>query len=299
MRLQKGKFWKTESGLAFFFLLPACVFLLLFMFYPIVYVILMSFFKVNKLGDLVSFSGLANFRFMFDRPEFWQIIVRSCVWTALAVAVKTGIGLVIALLLNVDFRGRKVARSLVIIPWASSVPISAMIWQWTYNNDFGLLNHTLRTLRIFGEPPIWLAEPRPAFFANLWVDIWCGIPFMALVFLAGLQAIPQELYEAAEVDGATPLAKFRFVTLPLLSNVLTVATLLSILWTFNDFNVIYVLTGGGPGTSTDILITYIYKYAFQYLRFGPAAAMAVITFVILLTVSILYARSYFKGGGIY
>jgi len=297
--LQKGKFWKTESGLAFFFLLPACVFLLLFMFYPIVYVILMSFFKVNKLGDLVSFSGLANFRFMFDRPEFWQIIVRSCVWTALAVAVKTGIGLVIALLLNVDFRGRKVARSLVIIPWASSVPISAMIWQWTYNNDFGLLNHTLRTLRIFGEPPIWLAEPRPAFFANLWVDIWCGIPFMALVFLAGLQAIPQELYEAAEVDGATPLAKFRFVTLPLLSNVLTVATLLSILWTFNDFNVIYVLTGGGPGTSTDILITYIYKYAFQYLRFGPAAAMAVITFVILLTVSVLYARSYFKGGGVY
>jgi multiple sugar transport system permease protein len=299
VRLQKGKFWKTESGLAFFFLLPACVFLLLFMFYPIVYVILMSFFKVNKLGDLVSFSGLANFRFMFDRPEFWQIIVRSCVWTALAVAVKTGIGLVIALLLNVDFRGRKVARGLVIIPWASSVPISAMIWQWTYNNDFGLLNHTLRTLRIFGEPPIWLAEPRPAFFANLWVDIWCGIPFMALVFLAGLQAIPQELYEAAEVDGATPLAKFRFVTLPLLSNVLTVATLLSILWTFNDFNVIYVLTGGGPGTSTDILITYIYKYAFQYLRFGPAAAMAVITFVILLTVSILYARSYFKGGGVY
>lgn len=297
--MRKGTFWKTESALAFFFLLPACVFLLLFMFYPIVYVILMSFFKVNKLGDLVSFAGLANFRFMFDRPEFWQIIVRSCVWTALAVAVKTGIGLVIALLLNVDFRGRKVARSLVIIPWASSVPISAMIWQWTYNNDFGLLNHTLRTLRIFGEPPIWLAEPRPAFFANLWVDIWCGIPFMALVFLAGLQAIPQELYEAAEVDGATPFAKFRFVTLPLLSNVLTVATLLSILWTFNDFNVIYVLTGGGPGTSTDILITYIYKYAFQYLRFGPAAAMAVITFVILLTVSILYARSYFRGGGVY
>lgn len=266
------------------------------MFYPIMYVILMSFFRVNKLGDLVSFFGLGNFRFMFDRPEFWQVIVRSCIWTALAVAVKTGIGLIIALLLNVDFRGRKVARSLVIIPWASSVPISAMIWQWTYNNDFGLLNHTLRALKIWGNPPIWLAEPRPAFFANLWVDIWCGIPFMALVFLAGLQAIPQELYEAAEVDGATSFAKFRSVTLPLLSNVLTVATLLSILWTFNDFNVIYILTAGGPGTSTDILITYIYKYAFQYIRFGPAAAMAVITFVILLTVSILYARSYFKGG---
>jgi arabinogalactan oligomer/maltooligosaccharide transport system permease protein len=119
---------------------------------------------------------------------------------------------------------------------------------------------------------------------------------MALVFLAGLQAIPQELYEAAEVDGATSWNKFRYITLPLLSGVLTVATLLSTLWTFNDFNVIYVLTAGGPGTSTDILITYIYKYAFQYLRFGPAAAMAVITFGILLLVSIIYARSYFREG---
>ncbi|MGQ9747012.1 MAG: carbohydrate ABC transporter permease [Candidatus Caldatribacteriaceae bacterium] len=294
--LVKGKFWRTESVVAYLFMVPASVFLLVFMFYPIVYVILMSFFRVNKLGDLISFYGWGNFRFMFDKPEFWQIVFRSCLWTAIAVAVKTGFGLVIALLLNVDFRGKKLARILVIIPWASSVPISAMIWQWTYNSDFGLLNHTLRTLGIWKNPPIWLAEPKSAFMANLWVDIWCGIPFMALVFLAGLQAIPQELYEAAEVDGATSWGKFRFITLPLLSGVLTVATLLSTLWTFNDFNVIYVLTAGGPGTSTDILITYIYKYAFQYLRFGPASAMAVITFGILLTVSILYARSYFKEG---
>ncbi|MEN3186407.1 MAG: sugar ABC transporter permease [Atribacterota bacterium] len=292
----RGKFWRTESVVAYLFMVPASVFLLVFMFYPIVYVILMSFFRVNKLGDLMSFSGWANFRFMFDKPEFWQVVLRSCIWTAIAVAVKTGLGLVIALLLNVEFLGKKLARTLVIIPWASSVPISAMIWQWTYNNDFGLLNHTLRVLGIWKNPPIWLAEPGSAFAANLWVDIWCGIPFMALVFLAGLQAIPQELYEAAEVDGATSWTKFRFVTLPLLSGVLTVATLLSTLWTFNDFNVIYVLTAGGPGTSTDILITYIYKYAFQYLRFGPAAAMAVITFAILLTVSIIYARSYFKEG---
>ena len=295
---RSGKFWKTESTFAYLLLLPALIFLIVFTFYPIIYVFFMSFFKVNKLAELVSFSGLANYSYMFSKPEFWQIIIRSCVWTALAVAAKTIIGLIIALLLNVDFRGRKIARTLTIIPWASSVPISAMIWQWTYNNDFGLLNYTLQSLGIMSSPPIWLAYPRSAFFACLWVDIWCGIPFMALVFLAGLQAIPQELYEAAEVDGAGSLAKFRSVTLPLLSGVLTIATLLSILWTFNDFNVIYILTTGGPGTSTDILITYIYKYAFQYLRFGPAAAMAVITFAILLVVSIIYARSYFKRGEI-
>ncbi|MCX6090460.1 MAG: sugar ABC transporter permease [Candidatus Atribacteria bacterium] len=294
MMYKKGKIWTTESRLAYLLLLPAAVFLIVFMFYPIVFVILMSFFKVNKLGNLVGFFGTGNFESLLKLPEFGSVIVRSCLWTALAVAAKTAIGLVIALLLNVEFKGRKLARTLIIIPWASSIPISAMLWQWTYNNDFGLLNYTLRFLGF--NPPVWLAFPRSAFFANMWVDIWCGIPFMALVFLAGLQAIPQELYEAAEVDGATSLFKFRFVTLPLLGGVLTVATLLSILWTFNDFNVIYILTKGGPANSTDILITYIYKYAFQYIKFGPSAAMAVITFVILMVVSIFYARNYFREG---
>ncbi|QPM68922.1 carbohydrate ABC transporter permease [Atribacter laminatus] len=289
-----GKFWTTESRLAYLLLIPSAVFLIVFMFYPIFYVFLMSFFKVNKLANLTGFFGMGNYITLFKLPEFWQIIIRSCVWTALAVTAKTVIGLIIALLLNVDFRGRKLARTLIIIPWASSIPISAMLWQWTYNNDFGLLNYTLRWLGL--NPPVWLAYPLSAFMANLWVDIWCGIPFMALVFLAGLQAIPQELYEAAEVDGATSISKFRFVTLPLLSGVLTVATLLSILWTFNDFNVIYILTKGGPANSTDILITYIYKYAFQYIKFGPSAAMAVITFAILLTVSIIYARNFFREG---
>lgn len=288
------KILSKEAKIAFWCLLPAVVFLAVFMFYPIFYVILMSFFKTNRLGNLVSYTGFGNYRFLFRKPEFWVIILRSCIWTALAVAVKTAFGLIIALTLNTDFWGRKIARSLVVIPWASSVPISAMLWQWTYNNDFGLLNHTLRALGIWENPPVWLAYPKPAFFANLWVDIWCGIPFMALVFLAGLQAIPVELYEAADIDGANSFAKFRFVTLPLLSGVLTVATLLSTLWTFNDFNVIYILTKGGPANSTDILITYIYKYAFQYLRFGPAASMAVITFIILLTISVVYARTYFR-----
>lgn len=293
--IRKGKFWKTESTFAYLLLLPAAVFLIVFMFYPIFSVILMSFFQVNRLGQLTAFDPLGNYRFLAERPEFWNIVIRTCVWTALAVAVKTVIGLIIALLLNVKFVGRKLARTLVIIPWASSIPISTMMWQWTFNADFGLLNYTLRILG-YSNPPIWLAFPRTAFMANLWVDIWCGIPFMALVFLAGLQAIPQELYEAAEVDGATPWMKFRFVTMPLLSGVMTVATLLSTLWTFNDFNVIWILTRGGPAGTTDILVTHIYKYAFQYQRWGPSAAMAVITFVILLTVSVTYARRYFREG---
>jgi len=284
-----------NTMLAYLFLLPAIAVLVAFMLYPIVYVFLMALYKTNRIGNLVGFIGTGNFKDLFSRREFWEVTIRSVIWTVLAVSAKTLAGLVIALLLNVDFKGRKLVRTLVILPWASSVPVSAMLWQWTYNYDFGLLNYTLKITHLWKNPPHWLGYPLSAFFANLYVDIWIGIPFMALVFLAGLQSVPPNLYEAAEVDGTNLWQKFYHVTLPLLKPVLLIATLLSSLWTFNDFNVIYILTKGGPANSTDILITFIYKYAFTFLKFGPAAAMAVITFAILLILSLVYARFYFKG----
>ena len=290
----KAAFWTTESMLAYLFLLPAIAVLIAFMLYPIVYVFLTSLYKTNRIGNLVKFIETDNFKTLFSRREFWEVTIRSVIWTVLAVSAKTLVGLTIALLLNVDFKGRKLARTLVILPWASSVPISAMLWQWTYNYDFGLLNYTLKITGLWKHPPHWLGYPLSAFFANLYVDIWIGIPFMALVFLAGLQSVPPNLYEAAEADGASLWQKFYHITLPLLKPVLLIATLLSCLWTFNDFNVIYILTRGGPVNSTDILITFIYKYAFSFLKFGPAAAMAVVTFAILLILSLLYAWFYFK-----
>jgi multiple sugar transport system permease protein len=290
----KTAFWTTESKLAYLLLFPALAVLLLFMLYPIAYVLMMAFFKTNKLGRIVDFIGFGNFWFLFQNKTFWEVTLRSIVWTVLAVSGKTVMGIVIALLLNVQFAGRRVYRTLVILPWASSFPISAMMWQWTYNSEFGLLNHTLKMTGLWDNPPLWLAYPRSAFFANLYVDIWIGIPFMALVFLAGLQAIPRDIYESAEVDGASAWVRFWQITLPMLRPVLLIATLLSSLWTFNDFNVIYILTKGGPVNTTDILITFIYKYSFQFLKFGPAAAMAVITFLILLAISLVYARFYFR-----
>ncbi|GAK55844.1 binding-protein-dependent transport systems inner membrane component [Candidatus Vecturithrix granuli] len=291
---QKSPFWTTESKLAYMLLFPAFAVLLLFMFYPILYVFLMAFYKTDKLGRIVSFFGFGNFHTLFSNKTFWEVTMRSVVWTVLAVASKTAAGLVIALLLNIEFTGRRIYRTLVIIPWASSVPISAMLWQWTYNSEFGLLNYTLKATGLWSNPPFWLAYPRSAFFANLYVDIWIGIPFMAMVFLAGLQSIPKDIYESAEVDGASAWVCFWQITLPMLKRVLLIATLLSALWTFNDFNVIYILTKGGPVNKTDILITFIYKYSFEFLKFGPAAAMAVITFVILLIVSLIYAWYYFR-----
>jgi len=291
--IARPRFYRNQSTLAYLLLFPAIALLIVFMFYPIVNVIAMSFLKVDMLGRFQAFAGIGNYERLFGDVKFWAVATRTVVWTVLAVLAKTVVGLIYALLLNVQFKGRKIARALLIIPWAAPVPISVILFQWVYNSDFGLLNHTLRLIGI-SNPPLWLAYPKTAFMAALYVDIWIGIPFMAVVFLAGLQAIPDELYEAGAIDGANGFKKLRHITIPLLKPVLGIATLLSALWTFNDFSVIWILTRGGPMDTTDILITWIYKNYFVYYKPATAATLGTITFVILLVVSLLYARFYFK-----
>ncbi len=294
-QLMKKSRWNSEVRLAYIFLLPAVLFFVIFMFYPIGYVFAMALFKTNKLGQLQEWAGLANFISVMKKGEFWEITARSFIWTLLAVAVKTVLGTVIALLLNVKFSGRKFARMLFIIPWASSVPISAMLWKWVLDHEFGLLNHTLVALHLTSSPPVWLGTPMYSFISCLWVDIWIGIPFMALVFLAGMQSVSQEIYESASVDGVSAAKQFFYITIPCIKQIIFIATLLSSLWTFNDFNTIYILTKGGPAGKTDILITAIYQNGFAWLKFSNAAVMAVFTFLILLLFSLLYAKLYFKG----
>jgi len=290
----RHRFWNPEARLAYVLLTPAVVVLGVFMFYPIVYVFMMAFSETNKLSQIQGFAGLANFVELFQNREFWVITGRSIMWTVIAVLTKTLFGMVIAVLLNVKFAGRKIARMFFIVPWASAVPISSILWRWVYHTDYGMLNHTLRMLRITASPPIWLGNPAAAFAATIWVDIWIGIPFMALVFLAGMQAISEDLYESAYLDGVNWWQKFAYITLPGIRHIVLIATLLSSLWTFNDFNTIYILTRGGPANTTDILITSIYKTGFEYRRFSQASGMAVITFVILSILSLVYAKAYFR-----
>ena len=266
------------------------------MIYPILNVIIMSMYHTDKLGRFVNFNGFQNFVKLFHQEDFLEVLLRSVYWTGLAVAVKTIFGLVLALLLNVEYRGRKILRALIIIPWASAVPISALLWVWVYHHEFGLLNYTLKATGLWSNPPVWLGTPISAFFSVIWVDIWIGIPFMTLVFLAGMQAIPQDLYEAAEVDGAGAVQKFLYITIPGIRDVLLIATLLSTLWTFNDFNTIYIMTKGGPAGGTQILITYIYQNTFEWWKWNYGAVMAVITFIILSIIAWIYARFYFRRG---
>lgn len=264
------------------------------MLYPIAYVFLMSVFKTNKLAGLVEFSGFQNYLELFRNPDFWSQLVRTIVWTAIGIVGHLFFGMVFALLLNRRFTGRKIARLLLIVPWAAAIPISAMIWKWVFDPEFGLLNYTLKAIGLWTRPPAWLGTPISAFTAVMWVDIWVGIPFVALVLLAGMQGISKDLYESAEIDGAGHWVSFWKITVPGIHHIIIIATLLTALWTFNDFNVIYILTRGGPAGSTDILITSIYRNGFEWLRFDRASTMSIITFMILTIFSLLYARLYFR-----
>ena len=295
MKQLSAKSLRGETRMAYALLAPAALFIAIFMIYPVIYVVLMSLFRTNKLGILQNFVWFENFIKQFQKKVFWVVTGRSLLWTVLAVLAKTVLGMVIALCLNTEFKGRKFARLLFIIPWASSVPISSMLWKWVYDHEFGLLNHTLMRLGIMSNPPVWTGDPFWSFFACLWVDVWIGVPFMALVFLAGMQSVSRDLYESAEVDGVGAWGKFFYITVPSIKQVIFIATLLSSLWTFNDFNTIYILTKGGPAGATDILITSIYTNGFEWLRFSDAAVMAVVTFIVLMVVSIVYARVYFRG----
>jgi ABC-type sugar transport system permease subunit len=196
----------------------------------------------------------------------------------------------LALILNTPFPGQTAAKALILIPWAMPFAISAITWRWIFHGQMGSLNYLLSELGIISEYVAWLNEPRLAFGAIIFVEVWSSVPFMAITFLAGLQAIPPHIYDAAKMDGASPWREFLDMTLPQMRVVLSIVTLLSIIWAFRSFAVIWILTRGNPLYRTDIVVTYLFKIAFENLRFGAGFALAVSLFVVLAIFSVLYTR---------
>jgi multiple sugar transport system permease protein len=200
------------------------------------------------------------------------------------------VGISGALLLNEDFPGRNFFRTMVLPPWIVPLSISALAWSWLYNGQHGLINGVLLNLNIIQKPFELLANRNSAFAACVVNDAWVGIPFMTITFLAGLQAIPVDLYEAARVDGASRWQRFRYITLPQLRTILLMTTLLSSVWTFNSFDIIWILTGGGPRDATTTLVVQTFRTAFRSFNFGEASTLAVIIFAVLAIVSVIYFR---------
>jgi multiple sugar transport system permease protein len=283
-----------ESRLALLFLMPAASLLAAVFVYPIFNTLLDSLSPVNALTGRQSGFTLANWRAIFADSQFlYGALPRTLWWTFGIVALTILLSLPAALLLQEEFRGRKFARTLFLLPWAVPLPISAIIWKFVFDGQLGTFN---RVLARFGlEGPVWLADPQTALPVLILVGVWASIPFTTVTLLAGLQGIGNDVLEAAALDGADGWKRFRWMILPLLRPVLNVALVLNVIYVFNSFPLIWVMTQGGPAKSTHTLITYLYLTAFNSSQPGPAQAMGVVSFGILMVFSLWYLRVADKG----
>jgi arabinogalactan oligomer/maltooligosaccharide transport system permease protein len=253
---------------------------------------------VNVIPSTYEFVGLDNYLQILSSAVFREKLLWTATWTVTCVALHYGIGLGLALMLNRRLRFRSLYRMLLILPWAVPAFVSAFIWRYLYNSDYGVINAMLTAA---GLPAVgWLNDPFTAKIAVIAVNVWLGVPFMMVALLGGLQAIPKELYEAAEVDGATPWQRFRHITLPGLRPVSSTVILLGTIWTFNMFPIIFLVTNGGPGASTEILVTYAYREAFTAARnYSGSAAWGLIILGLLVLLAVVYRRALRRQGEVW
>lgn len=285
---------KLNSSLSdYFFVLPLVAVMAVFLAYPIVKAATMSvqyWYMPKPKPEGNYFVGLDNYVSLFGDASFIHSLKITAVYIIVTVTLRFLIGLFAAVLLNQSFRGRGLARALIIIPWAVPEVVACLIWILMYDKDFGIINFLAMNMKLISEPVGFLSNPSIALPAAMAVNIWKGFPFVAIMLLAGLQSIPTELYEAALVDGANPYQRFKNITWPMLKPVSLVVFLLLIIWTIKDFGIAYLLARGGPSQSTEILTIYIYQTAFKYFDFGKASAAG----MIMLSFSILFTYFYLK-----
>ena len=275
----------------YLFLAPAMIVTLAVVLIPVVQTLWMSLHDyVLFRPKNVPFVGFGNFLRAFNDPTFWISLVNSAWWIGLVVGLQFLLGLVTALLLNQSFWWRGLARALIIIPWALPSVIISLTWTWMYDFNVGVLNDLLLRSGLVSQPVAWLATPSTAFYAIVLALVWQGFPFFAVTILAGLQTISAEMYEAAELDGATRFQRLRFVILPAIADVIATALLLRTIWVANSLDVILVMTGGGPGLATHTLPLYAFLKAYSGMEFGYGSALALILTVILLGVVMIYVR---------
>ncbi|AGB41489.1 permease component of ABC-type sugar transporter [Halobacteroides halobius DSM 5150] len=280
----------SEAQLAFLLVAPALLVITAVALYPVLKSVWLSLFQMNLKFGNTKFIGLQNYIELFKTPRYWGATWNTIYFTVISVFFEATIGLVMALLMNRSFKGRGLFRASVLIPWAIPTVISAMMWKLMYNPQMGVINDILLRLGVVDQTVSWLGQESLAMWAAIIADVWKTSPFMALMLLAGLQTIPGELYEAAEIDGANKWQKFKEITFPLLKPSLLVALLFRTLRAFRVFGLLRVLTGGGPANSTESLSLYSYNILFSYLQFGKGSAASVTVFVGVLIISYIYIK---------
>src|SRR3989454_2781295 len=277
---------ERESVFSWLMLTPPLLFLLAFLGYPFIYGVYLSFFH-KEVARPATFVGFGNFVKLYNDPIFWQAVRNTIIFTGVATVLKASGGLGMALVMNQSFKMKSVARASLLLPFIVPTVLSTVAWQWILDPGMGLFNRLLMFLGLVTQGPSWLGNPTLAMVSVFLVNSWRGLPFFGITILAGLQTIPPELMETATIDGAGSWERFRYVTLPLLMPVIFIVTTFSIIFTFFDFQLVYVLTGGGPANATHLMATYAYAISMGggQLGLGSAAALAMVPVLGLVLVA--------------
>jgi multiple sugar transport system permease protein len=282
-----------NGNVGYLFVLPAAIYMLLLVGYPIASNIVLGFQDVTVMTlsrPDKPFVGLANYATLLADPVLRSALLNTFTFTIGCLALQFTIGFVLALFFNRDFPGAKPIRGIMMIPWMVPMTVTALIFKFMFSSNVGIINQALLATGLVERPIEWLLVPGTARAALIFANTWIGIPFNMILLSAGLTTIPKELMEAASIDGATKAQTFRKITIPMLKPVIESVLILGFIYTFKVFDLVFVMTGGGPVNSTHLLSTLSYKLSFSLFKYSQGAAVANMLFVILLTVSILYLR---------
>jgi len=273
------------------FLLPAGLFLTVFLVYPIFYNIILSFRDIN-IGNLIQgeqpFIGLSNYKTVLSDPLFSTALTNSIIFTIATIIFSTSIGFAFALFFNKKFPGHKWMRSILLIAWMTPIIIIGTVFSWMLSGDNGIINELLISVGIISEPIYWLTDTDTALLGTIIANVWISIPFSMVILLSGLQGLPTGIYEAAKIDGASRFQQFMRITLPLMKPTLLVLLMLGVIFTFKVFDLIYIMTAGGPADATQVIPFLAYQLSFSMYRFGEGAALSNISFLIIGAIAVLY-----------
>lgn len=288
-----GKISRSKKdAMPYLLLIPAFLFIGVFMFYPVVntfFLSLRNYVLTQKMAW--GFIGLDNYqKLLMNDPIFWKALWNSVIWTCSNVFLQSALGLILALLLNREFKGRGIYRALAFSPWAVAGILVAMMWSFMYSENFGVLNDILLKTGLSSDRISWFSSPARAMAAMVFATTWRGIPFFAISILASLQTIPNEIYESCDVDGASSWQKFIHVTIPMLKDTLVLTTLLRTIWTLNIVDIIFSMTKGGPNFSTLTLPVYVMLTFIDSLDLGYASTISIVMAIILLVFSLVYLK---------
>ncbi len=279
-----------DRQVAVLFMLPFTAAAAVFVLWPVASSVWLAFHTKSPFRPQLTFVGLDNFRYLLADPLFWTSLWQATVWTATSTVLQSLLGVGLALLLHQAVRGISVFRGLLLFPYMVPTVVIALIWRWMFNPEFGIVNVGLARAGLVSAPIYWFSDPTWAMVSAILLNVWKYTPFVVIVVLARLQTIPVDLFEAARVDGASAWQRVRDITLPQLKSVLAVVVVFRTIWTFNKFEEIYLLTRGGPGTSTFNLAVYAFEQGTANLKLGVAAATGVVMLLILFAGSAAYLR---------